>query len=290
VHPLLALLLALAAAAPARADAAATGAPRVVPRVELLAAMNATRGFEPTATTNGARFQAEVLLRLLRAQPSPEAMHLFVGYAEWYDAFLQRVALPRERAPAFARLCFENKQDLVIDARPGRVIESVLAGPAPRLAANVTIGWPAARGGPDRYSYDDTLSIPDLRVTNERVMTYRLLDYGDVVAFDDIRGLHGRPTEGVLGFLFQLVGEGSVRWSRQALSGDGLQVARARATKGLFAVESTITVFPDGRVQKDLPRERTDLEALEKRLLETRTLRYRPLARERAPAEVVAQP
>jgi hypothetical protein len=49
-------------------------------------------------------------------------------------------------------------------------------------------------------------------------------------------------------------------------------------------------VFPDGRVQKDLPRERTDLEALEKRLLETRTLRYRPLARERAPAEVVAQP
>jgi hypothetical protein len=183
VHAPLAILLALVPAAPVRAEAPATDAPRVVPRVELLAAMNATQG-----------------------------------------------------------------------------------------------------------SYDDTLSIPDLRVTNERVMTYRLLDYGDLVAFDDIRGLYGRPTEGVLGVLFQLVGEGSVRWSRQALSSDGLQLARARATKGPFAVESTITVFPDGRVQKDLPPSRTDLAALEKRLLDTRAVRYRPLPRERAPAELAARP
>jgi hypothetical protein len=127
-------------------------------------------------------------------------------------------------------------------------------------------------------------------VTNERVMTYRLLDYGDVVVFDDIRGLRGRPTEGFLGVLFDLVGEGSLRWSRQALSGDGLQVSRARATKGPFSVESTITVFPDGRVQKDLPPERADLAPLEQRLLEKRALRYRPLPRERAPAELPTQP
>jgi hypothetical protein len=217
-------------------------------------------------------------------------MNLFVGHAEWYDAYLERVALPRARGPLFARLSWENKQDLVVDARPGRVIERVEAGPPPLLAANVIMGWPVARGAGDRYSYDDTLAIPDLRVTNDRVITYRLLDYGDVVVFDDIRGLHGRPTEGLLGFLFDLVGEGSVRWSRQTLSADGLQVSRARATKGPFGVESTITVFPDGRVQKDLPPERTDLLAIERRLLEKRALRYLSLPRDGAPAELVAQP
>ncbi|MFI4942642.1 MAG: hypothetical protein ACHP85_05220, partial [Burkholderiales bacterium] len=129
---------------------------------------------------------------------------------------------------------------------------------------------------PMSYSYDDTLAIPDLHVTNERVIAYRLLDYGDVIAFDEIEGLHGRPTEGLLGVLFDLIGEGSVRWNRMTVSPEGLQVARARATKGPFGVESTIVVFPDGRVEKDVPPGRADLGALEKRLLETRTLRYRP--------------
>src|SRR6185295_5997195 len=99
-----------------------------------------------------------------------------------------------------------------------------------------------------RYSYDDTLAIPDLHVTNERVIAYRLLDYGDIFVFDEIEGLRGRPTEGLLGVLFNVIGEGSVRWNRMAISPEGLQVARARATKGPFSVESTVTVYPDGRV------------------------------------------
>jgi hypothetical protein len=120
------------------------------------------------------------------------------------------------------------------------------------------------------------------------VIAYRLLDYGDLVAFDEIEGLRGRPTEGLLGVLFNVIGEGSVRWNRMTISPEGLQVARARATKGPFGVESTIVVYSDGRVEKDIPPGRADLSALEKRLLETRTLRYRPFDARRAPADGAA--
>lgn len=277
----LGLLLLLVGAGEARA------AGRVVSEAEILAAMRASAGFDPTATTNNPRFQAEVLLHLLRSVPSadPEAAHLFLGHREWFLAYLERTGLAAERAPLFARLALEHRQDLEVDARPGRVVERVVEGPPPRLAANVTIGWPAGRPPRERYSYDDTLAIPDLRVTNERVIAYRLVDYGDLVVYDEIDGLRGRPTEGFLGFLFDVIGEGSVRWNRMALAADGVQVSRARATKGPFAVESTITVFPDGRVEKDLTPGRPDLVPLEKRLLEKRKLRFRPLGRDRAPAE-----
>jgi hypothetical protein len=265
----------------------AVAAGRVVSRAELLSAMRSCQGFDPTATTNNPRFQAEVLLYLLRAslRADPEAGHLFLDHRDWFLAYLERTGLVAEAAPLFARLAHEHHQDLEVDARPGRVIERVIEGPFPRLAANVTIGWPAGKPDKDRYSYDDTLAIPDLRVTNERIIVYRLLDYGDVVVYDEVEGLRGRPTEGFLGFLFDMIGEGSVRWNRMTISEDGLQVARARATKGPFRAESTITVYPDGRVEKDLPRGRRDLQALESRLLRPRTIRYRPLRRDRAPAE-----
>jgi hypothetical protein len=277
----LAFVLLLAGARDARAGG------RVVSRAEMLLAMKSSRGFDPTATTNNPRFQAEVLLQLLRAAApaGPEAAHLFLDHEDWFSAYLERTGLAAGEAPLFARLAREHRQDLELDARPGRVIERVVAGPPPRLAANVTIGWPVGRPAKQRYSYDDTLAIPDLRVTNERVIVYRLVDYGDLVVYDEIEGLRGRPTEGFLGFLFEMIGEGSVRWNRMAISGDGLQVSRARATKGPFGVESTITVFPDGRVEKDLTPGRPDLVPLEKRLLEKREVRYHPLRRDRAPSE-----
>jgi hypothetical protein len=162
---------------------------------EILAAMRASAGYTPTATTNGPRFNAEVLLHLLRAsaQKDPADLHLFLGYAEWYSAYLERTGLTAGVAPLYVRLSHDYHQDLEVDARSGRVIDRVLEGPAPRLAANVKIGWPAVKGGKDSYSYDDTLAIPDLRVTNERVIAYRLLDYGDVVVYDEIKGCVGGP-------------------------------------------------------------------------------------------------
>jgi hypothetical protein len=146
------------------------------------------------------------------------------------------------------------------------VIARVESAPELLLAANVTIGWPRAPGRPSHYSYDDTLSTPRLRVTNERVLTYRLLDCGDMIVYADVRGLKGRPTTGFLGFLFRIMGEGHVEESRMAISPDGLQISRARASKAFFSVTTTVTVEPDGRTEKDLPPGRPDLAALEARL------------------------
>jgi hypothetical protein len=278
----LAALLVLPALA---ATATPASGARVVSRSEILDAMRARQGYDATATTNGARFQAEVLLDLLRRSPTPEEAFLFLDHEDWFASCLERNGLAADKAPLFMRLAREHGQDVEVDARPGRVIERVTEGPTPRVAANVRIGWPSARGGKDRYSYDDTLAIPDLRVTNERVLVYRLVDYGDMIVYDEVEGLRGRPTEGFLGFLFDVIGEGSIQWNRMTISPDGLQVSRARATKGPFRVESTVTVFPDGRVEKDLPAGRADLASLEKRLLEPRKLRYHPLDRRRAPGE-----
>ena len=283
VSSLAALVLLPAFAIPAATPAGA----RAVSRSEILAAMRNRRGYDLTATTNGARFQAEVLLDLLRASRArdPYVTPLFIGHVEWFAAYLERTGLGAESAPLFMRLAHEYGQDLEVDARADRVIEKVVEGPAPLLAANVTIGWPPSDGKGSRYSYEDTLSVPDLKVTNERVITYHLLDCGDFVAYDEIEGLLGRPTEGFLGLLFNLIGEGTVHWSRMTIASDGLQVSRTRAGKGPFNVETSITVFPDGRVEKDLPPGRSDLVSLEKKLLLPRKVRYRPLDRDRAPAE-----
>src|SRR6185295_17343459 len=154
---------------------------------------------------------------------------------------------------------------------------AVEGGPKPELALNVRIWWPEARGAPQQYSYDDTLATPQLRVTNRRVITYRLLDFKDMVVFDKIEGLQGRPTTGLLGMLFSVIGEGSIEETRMAISADGLQLARARARKMLFEVAATLTVYPDGRTEKDVPPGRPDLLALEARLKQPLRVRYRPL-------------
>ena len=256
----------------------AAGAVRVVPREQILEAMKASQGFDPTATTNGARFQAEVLLRLARQARARDAEGppLFFGHAEWFEAFLERTGLTAEKAPAFVRLAYDHGQDTELEYRPGRVVEAG-EGPPPELALSVRLFWPDRPGAPKQYSYEDVLSSPHLKVTNERVITYRLLDFGDMIVYDEIDGLRGRPTTGVLAFLFRLIGEGHLKESRMAISPDGLQVSRARAEKGFLGVTQTVTVHPDGRIEKDVPEGRPDLQALEARLKAPLRLRYRRL-------------
>jgi hypothetical protein len=266
------LVLLLAALGPGEA--------RRVPGDELLEAMRASQGFDPKATTNGARFQAEVLLRLSRQARArdPQGAPLYIGHAEWFSAYLARTGLAAEQAPPFVRLPFQYAQDMDVDYRADRVIRAVGEGRHPELALNVRIWWPAARDRPAQYSYEDTLSTPQLKVTNSRVMSYRLLDFGDMVVFQEIEGLLGRPTSGVLGLLFKMIGEGHVEENRMAIAADGLQVARARAKKAFFEVTTTVTVYPDGRTEKDLPPERRDLLELETRLKRPFKATYQPLA------------
>lgn len=117
-------------------------------------------------------------------------------------------------------------------------------------------------------------STPKLKVTNKRLIRYRLLELGDMVVLDEITGLYGRPTSGVLGLLFQLIGEGRVIENRMVISQDGLQIARARARKSLFQVQATVTVFPNGRTEKDIPPGRADLALLEARLKQAFRIEY----------------
>jgi hypothetical protein len=158
------------------------------------------------------------------------------------------------------------------------VIRTVGAGPTPELALNVRLWWERTDDTPDRYSYLDSLSTPRLSVTNRSVITYRLLDMGDMIVYDQIEGLAGRPTTGALGLLFRVMGVGSVVWSRTAIAPDGLQITRARAMKGFIGVTSTLTVYPDGRTEKDLPVDRPDLARLEERLKDPVEVEYVPVS------------
>jgi hypothetical protein len=275
----------MAAGLPARPDALAQTValhlhePRTVSRAEILSVMRRCTGYDPTATTNGARFQAEVLLELAREERmrNPEGPPLLLGYAEWFEAFLEFTGRTASTAPQFARLAYQHQQDMEIDYRMACVIRAVREGPPPELAVNVKIWWPATPKGPKAYSYKDTLSTPNLKVTNHRVITYRLLAFKDWMFFDEIEGLTGRPTSGLLGFLFRLIGEGRIVESRMAIAGDGLQISRARAKKAFMGVSTTVTVFPNGYTQKDVLPDRPDLATIETRLKQPLEIDYEPI-------------
>lgn len=272
--------LALAAVLAAPADGAPPAGTAGVPAERLLEAMREVHGYELTATANGPRLQADVVLQLVHAARDPERRPLFVGHREWYEAFLARTGLPPSQAPLYVRRPYEVGQDLVVDYRGEEVVETVLQGPQPRLAANVRIFWAKKTGGPDEYSYDDTLSRPNLRVTQKRLIRYRLVEYEDRLWYAEVSGLHGRPTSGPLGVLFRLIGEARVVESRSAFLPDGTQVVRGRASKWGIDRTETVTVWPDGHADRGIPAGRPDLLALEERLRQPLAIRFRPLPKE----------
>lgn len=255
---------------------AATGPAGLTPvsREQIAGAMRASTGYDATATTNSGRFQADVLLRLAELGGSQP---LFIGHKEWFEALLETRQLTAERAPIFARLANEYGQDMAVECRTEHVVESVTKGPAVKRALGVRNAWPAGNGKPDYYSFEDLLSKPTLQVTNHREVTYRLVDFGDRILLDAMEGLTGRPSSGALGLLFKMIGEGRVVQYRMTTSKDGVQVSRGRARKAFFDVESTVTVQPDGKADKDTPADRPDLQALDKRLQEPLEVKYRPL-------------
>ena len=245
---------------PACADGVLPGY-QVVSRAEIVEAMRQCDDYDPTATTNGARFQGEMILYLAQKARArdPQGLPLFIGYENWFQAFMEVTARAEDAMPQYAQLSYQHKQNMEVDYRVDRVIREIVEAPTPELAVNVRIWWEDQPGKPDRYSYMDTLSTPHLKVTNQRVMTYRLLDFGNWVAYDEIKGLTGRPTSGILGFLFRIIGEGRILQTRMAISKDGLQFNRATAKKGFIKRIDTVTVYPDGKMEKDIPPDRPDL-------------------------------
>jgi hypothetical protein len=252
---------------------------QVVSREELRAAMQRQTGYDPTATTNVARFQAEVLLHLARQarERDPDGPPLLIRHDDWFWAFLDANRLTLSQAPHYSLQAWNHQQDQLIDYNLKHVIKKVERGPSPQLAVNVKVSWPDSVGLPSKYSFEDTLATPKLNVTNHRVITYRLLDFGDMIVYDEIQGLTGRPTSGILGLLFRVIGEGEVSYSRITISDDGLQITRARAQKGPIVITETVTVQPDGKTEKGLPSGRRDLQALEKKLKRPLRIRYVPI-------------
>ena len=256
---------------------------QVVSRAEIVEAMRQRGDYDPTATTNGARFQADIALYLARKarERDPQGLPLFIGYEDWFRAFMEVTERTEDAMPQYAQLLYQYKQNIEVEYRIDRVIREIKEAPTPELATNVRIWWEDQFGKPDRYSYLDTLSTPNLRVTSQRVMSGRVLDFGNWVAYDEMEGFTGRPTSGILGFLFQIIGEARVLQSRMAISKDGLQLYRVTASKGFMKITITVTIYPDGKMEKDVLPDRPDLIELEKRISQPLEIEYAELSGDR---------
>lgn len=237
----------------------------------------ASRGYDIVPVPNSARFFTAVVLGVARNAHArnPDGPPLVMKHEDWYHSFLEVAGLEPEEAPIAKRLAHENRQDVYLDYDRTRIFKSVDPDESVEFALNIEISWPDEPGRPGSYSFYDTTSVPEVQVTNRRVIRFRLLDLGDMIVYDDIEGITGRPATGLLATLFKVIGEGSLKWSRIAITDDGLQIGRARVKKLLFTVTETVTVFPDGQAVKGLPEDRPDLLAVEERLKEELDFEYR---------------
>jgi hypothetical protein len=268
--------LAVAAALAAASVSAVRAQECLVPAAEIERWMRieSAKGYDLLKTANGVRLQSAVILGLVRdaiAQSAPR--RLWMRHERYFDAYVAVTGVSATDAPQFVIAARDNREDMVIDYGAERVVAAVEQGEPPDLAVNVVAGW---QGGPESYTYEDRGASPPLRVTHERVSSFRVLTYGDVVVYDAIEGVHGRATGGALGAVFRLIGDGKAVSSRFVIASDGVQVTRTTAKKG-FQITQTATVFPDGRGERGLPRRREDLKALEDQLREPLKLRYVPL-------------
>lgn len=250
---------------------------RVVTRDEILEVMRAeqARGYAITAISNSVRLQAAVFLALAdRARSAdPARAPLRVGHAEYFAALLEASGVQPDAAPPFITVPHAFGEDYLIDYRAENVVEGVDGAAVPVRALNVKAGWPARPDAPASYSYDDRSTQPAVEVTHAQVTAYRVLDFGHAIVYDDIRGVTGRATSGVLGLIFDLLGKARAVQTRFAVSPDGIQVSRTTARK-LLTLTHTVTIYPDGRVVSGLPDDRPDLADLD-RMLEALDLKLR---------------
>ncbi len=242
-------------------------------------AMKTQAGYTATATTNVARFQAMVLLEIARSTQKKDSTTeiIILNNREWYRAFKRYTQLSDEEMPVFSHRAIDYHQDQIIDLRQDKIIKTIRKGPKPTFAINVIVGWNAKKIGQSYYTFTDTLSQPTLKVKNKNQITYRILDFGNVILYDDMHGLSGQPTSGILGLIFRLIGEGHVMWSKFTITPSGLQINRARAKKGIFEIVSTLTIYPEGNTLKNLPDNQPWLKPHETLLTQPTDIEYYPI-------------
>ncbi|MCH7761447.1 hypothetical protein IIA15_08650, partial [candidate division TA06 bacterium] len=107
--------------------------PDVVSCRELLEVMQMQDGYDPTATTNVARFQAEIKLELARRAitRNPIGPSLLIKHDVWFHTFLEFTKLTEDEAPIYSKRVYDYKQDALIEYRVDRVIEEVIEGRKP---------------------------------------------------------------------------------------------------------------------------------------------------------------
>ena len=249
-----------------------------VPLEEIRAVMQseAEKGYNFQVVTNAGRLTSAVLLTLARSARAerPSGPPLLLHHEDWYAAYQDVTGLPDAQIPEFIRLQLEYRQDQIVDYSAKATALEVKKGPTPTFVVHVTAQWPDGPDVPEKYSFTDTLPNPNMKVVNERVVTYYLLDFGDMIVQDDIHGIAGRPTEGALSVALKVVGDGHAVQSRFAIVEGGLMVTYATAKKGFIRVKATSTTFPDGTVIKDTPEDRPELEAVAESLKQPLEIEY----------------
>lgn len=249
-----------------------------VARPQIVAAMHleAAQGYHLGISANSPRLTTSVIRTLvddfrIRA---PEGPPLFIHHHDWYAAYQEVTGLPDSLIPDFIALQRQYHQDQYLEYRERFNRITVKKGTAPDLVVSVLVGWPDGPDAAKEYTYVDSASSPHMQATNQQMVRYRLLVYPDMVVQDQVEGLGGRPLGGALGAMFKVIGSGRVVWSRFAVSDDGLLVTHSRAKKGFFSVTQTTTTYPDGTIEKDVPDDRPDLQAIADRLKQDLKIDY----------------
>jgi len=251
--------------------------PPAVSRQEILEAMRAHGDYSLTSTTTSTRFAAEALLAIVRRREreSPAATQLLIDQGDWFAAHRETAGVTYEEMSVAARAGFEHHQDALVDYGP-QVVQQVLEGPAPVRSLDVTIFWPDSAGAPSQFSYKDTLSMPKVDVHNHRVIRFKLLEYPDMLVFDQITGLSVRPL-GFLSAVFAVLGKPDLKQNRIGVSADQWQVMRGQVKvfPGITKT-GTATIEPGGRGHERAPADRADLRAIAERIRLPLRLEYGP--------------
>jgi hypothetical protein len=253
--------------------------PYRVTREEIVQAMSAHGKYSLTATTTSMRFGAEALLAIAqrRQQEDPGHTRFLIDQSDWFSAHRETAGVTYAEMSAAARAGLEHHQDAVVEYGP-QVLAEVLEGGRPLMSLDVTIFWPDSAGAPSGFSYKDTLSVPKVDVYDDRVIHFKLLQYEDMLLFDEVTGISVKP-HGFLSAVFAVLGKPDLKQTRLAVSADQWQVVRGRVN--VFAGISktgTATIEPDGRGHEHIPSDRADLTALKTRLEQPIKLKYAALS------------
>jgi hypothetical protein len=257
------------------AEAQTCAEPYRVPRATILQAMSAHGPYSLTSTTTSMLFGARALLAIVRQRQreAPEATQFLIQHDDWFGAHLETAGVPYARMSESARAGFEHRQDVLVDYGP-QVVKQIEEGPAPQTSLDITMFLADSSGASAEFGYKDTLTVPKVDVFNQRVVRTKMLEYDDMLVFDQVSGISVRPL-GFLSALFTVVGKPDLKETRLATSEDYWQVVRGRVNVMLgISKTGTATIEPGGRGHEGVPRDRPDLVSLAEQVRRPIEVRY----------------